>query len=103
MRKKGKVASQVEDVVLVHDDGPRLFWRINRIMKLYRSPDHECMVTQIKAGAEVTTRQVVKLYPLEADLIVDDDSKPSSDPQAPTTEVKQTGVMLINDHHGGLL
>ena len=62
--RDGKWPSEGE-VVLIHDDGPRLFWKLGIITKLFRGSDGQSRVAQLRTGHGTTTRPIVKLYPLE--------------------------------------
>lgn len=85
-RRSGNLWPTVGDVVLVHDEGPRLFWRLGLILKLLPGLDGITRVAQIKTSTGVTTRPIVKLYPLEqeCDTIgeVSDDSDNPEDTKA---------------------
>ena len=53
------------DVVLVHDGGPRLFWKMARVLEPIEGPDGVVRVVKINLAGHITTRPVVNLYPLE--------------------------------------
>ena len=59
---------KVGDVVLVHDEGPRLYWKLARIIEPIKGNDGIVRVAKIKMSGNVTTRPIVKLYPLEDDV-----------------------------------
>lgn len=80
---KGKVFPQVGDVVLIHDEGPRLMWRLGRVTKLYLGSDNMCRVCEVKTGTGLTTRPMVKLFPLEINLESGGNSEPNSLPVLP--------------------
>ena len=53
------------DVVLIHDDGPRLKWKMGLITEILEGKDHCIRVVRLKTENGKTTRPVTKLYPLE--------------------------------------
>ena len=56
------------DVVLVHDDGPRLYWRLARVIELIKGMNGIVRVVKLRVGKNETTRPITKLYPLEQSL-----------------------------------
>ena len=56
------------DVVLVHDDGPRLYWRLARVIELLKGMNGIVRVVKLRIGRNETTRPITKLYPLEQSL-----------------------------------
>ena len=55
----------VGDVILVHDDTPRLQWRLAVIEKLIRGLDGFARAAKIRTSTGKTNRPVAKLYPLD--------------------------------------
>ncbi|XP_053406534.1 uncharacterized protein LOC123530253 [Mercenaria mercenaria] len=53
------------DVVQVHDEGPRLRWKLAVVQELITGNDGLVRAAKIKTVNGLTTRPVVKLYPLE--------------------------------------
>ena len=53
------------DVVIIHDDGPRLRWQLGRITKLIPGIDGQVRSAQVKTCHGKLTRPILKLYPLE--------------------------------------
>ena len=66
--RSGSTWPRVGDVVLIHDDGPRLLWRLGRVTKLLRGCDHLCRVVELRTEKGTTTRSIKNLYPLEVEL-----------------------------------
>ena len=58
----------IGDVVIVHDEGPRLYWKLAKIIETIKGSDGIVRVARIKMGDNITTRPVSKLYPLEQSL-----------------------------------
>ncbi|XP_057379622.1 uncharacterized protein LOC130701716 [Daphnia carinata] len=58
-------SAKVGDVVLVHNEGPRIDWKLAIIEKLIVSPDGETRIAEIRTAEGKTNRPVSKLYPLE--------------------------------------
>ena len=66
LQKKCPKHPKVGQIVLVHDDSPRLLWKMAKILSLNQSPDgHVRSVSLRMAGGTVTTRPTIKLYNLE--------------------------------------
>ena len=55
----------VGDIVLIHDAGARLCWKLGKIIELFKGVDGHVRVVKLKTSAGITTRPVIKLYPLE--------------------------------------
>ena len=55
------------DVVLVHDDSPRLNWRLGRVEKLFLGDDGLCRSALVRLGRtqNLVKRAITSLYPLE--------------------------------------
>ena len=60
-----KTFPQIGDIVLIHKENSRLFWRLGLITKLFRGIDEHHRVAQVKTATGVISRPVIKLYPLE--------------------------------------
>jgi len=56
---------KVGDVVVVHDDVPRLKWQLAVVKELQRGQDNAVRSAIIRTVNGVTSRPIVKLYPLE--------------------------------------
>ena len=54
----------VGDVVLIPDDGPRMFWKVGRIIQLFGDKNNY-RVAKLKSKWGVSVRPLTKLYPLE--------------------------------------
>jgi hypothetical protein len=70
---------KVDDVVLVYDEGPRLFWRLGRVVELIPSRDNEVRSVKLllsgnpEHSGHVITRPISRLFPLE--IMAADDGK----------------------------
>ena len=53
------------DVVIVHDEKPRMQWRLAVVEGLIKGGDNLTRAAHIRMGNYKTTRPIVKLYPLE--------------------------------------
>ena len=52
-------------MVLVHDEGPRSLWKLARVVEPIKGHDGIVRVAKIQLAGTITTRPIVKLYPLE--------------------------------------
>lgn len=59
---------QVGDIVLIHEERPRLYWKLGRIVKLFPGIDGHIRVAELQTLTGSTTRPIIKLYPLEQDV-----------------------------------
>jgi hypothetical protein len=75
-KEKFKPSIKVGDVVLVHNEGPRIYWKLAVIESLIISPDVEIRAANIRTAEGKTNRPVSKLYPLEVTAPID--SSPSA-------------------------
>ena len=53
------------DIVVVHDDAPRLHWKLAIVEELIKGNDGLVRAVRIRTSNCTTTRTIVKLYPLE--------------------------------------
>ncbi|XP_065911263.1 uncharacterized protein [Dysidea avara] len=60
-----KEVIKVGDVVIVHDEKPRMQWRLAVVEGLIKGGDNLTRAAHIRMGNYKTTRPIVKLYPLE--------------------------------------
>ena len=58
----------VGELVLIHDDGPRVYWKFGIVTKLFPGIDGMIRVAQLRTTAGTTTRPIIKLYPLELNV-----------------------------------
>ena len=56
---------KVNDVVLIHENCPKLQWKMGRILELLYGPDNIARVAKIKTKNGILTRAIINLYPLE--------------------------------------
>lgn len=66
-RKSGSNTPTIQkgDVVQVHDEGPRIRWRLAVVQDLIPGSDGRIRAATIRTSQGITTRPIVKLYPLE--------------------------------------
>ena len=83
--KQVKPKIKVGDVVLVHNEGPRVEWKLAVIDKLIVSPDGEIRAADIRTSNGKTNRPVSKLYPLEVTETIET-SPNSPSPQPPVID-----------------
>jgi len=69
---------KVGDIVIVHDDVPRLKWQLAVVTDLQRGQDDAVRSAIIRTSNGVTTRPIVKLYPLEVNVEMSTPEKDSS-------------------------
>ena len=72
----------VGDIVLIHDDGPRVNWRLAIVTKLLTGGDGLTRAAEIRTSTGTTNRPIAKLYPLE----VNDDTGTVNDEPGKTKE-----------------
>ena len=60
-----KQAIRVGDVVVVHDEKPRIQWRLAIVEELIKGRDNLICAAHIRMSTYKTTRPITKLYPLE--------------------------------------
>jgi hypothetical protein len=98
--KRFESTVKIGDVVLVHNEGPRLEWKLAVIEKLIVSPDGEVRAAEIRTAGGKTNRPISKLYPLEVTETIEISSPPSqsasSDP-VPATRPKRKAAIAANE------
>ena len=52
-------------VVLIHDDGPRIRWRLGVVNGLITGKDGLVRAANVRTSTHVTNRPITRLYPLE--------------------------------------
>ena len=57
--------ARVGDVVHIHDDSPRIRWRLGVIEQLNKGADGLVRSVQLRTSTGMTNRYIAKLYPLE--------------------------------------
>ena len=53
------------DIVLIHDDLPRIRWQLGKITSTFIGRDGHIRVAEVKTKSGTITRPIAKLYPLE--------------------------------------
>ena len=56
------------DVVLIHDDGPRIRWRLGVVDNLITGSDGFVRAANVRTSTNVTNRPITRLYPLEVSV-----------------------------------
>jgi hypothetical protein len=56
---------KVGDIVLVHDETPRIYWPLGRIEELTTGRDGHTRAVRVRTRRGILSRPVAKLYPLE--------------------------------------
>ena len=79
---------KVGDIVIVHDDVPRLKWQLAVVKELQRGHDNAVRSAVIRTVNGVTNRPIIKLYPLEVNVETETpDSQDILDDSTPDTPV----------------
>ena len=92
------------DVVIVHDEKSRLYWRLAVVEDLIEGNDGLVRAAHIRMGKLKTTRPIVKLYPLEVSEVrdqvtthpsttVNSEVSRSTEESSTTTRVKRTAAL----------
>jgi len=87
-----KEVIKVGDVVIVHDEKPRMQWKLALVEGLIKGRDDLARTAHIKMGNYRTTRPIVKLYPLE--VCNPDAVNPSRHSDAVTDETRSSQAMF---------
>ena len=74
---------KVGDVVLVHDESPRILWKMAVVTDLVRGNDGLVRAAKIRMKNTETSRPIVKLYPLEIRSATDDADQSICDEDRP--------------------
>lgn len=94
---------KVGDVVIVHDDIPRIKWRLAVVKELQRGHDGFVRSASIRTANGITNRPITKLYPLEVnaetieaekryDALLTDGDDSTQDSHHPSTDESQTST-----------
>ena len=95
-----KQAIGVGNIVVVHDDKPRLQWRLAIVEELIRGRDNLVRAAHIRMGTYKTMHPIVKLYPLEvssedqcdSDTQVTSDNKTHEEATSDNTDTTSSSV-----------
>lgn len=68
INEKSNLNLKVGQVVLIHDDCNRMFWKLGVIEQLHIGADNNVRSADVRTTSGVLTRPIVKLYPLELDI-----------------------------------
>ena len=63
---KGKISlMKTGDIVIIHDDVPRVYWKLGMILETYPGRDNIIRSLKLKTANGIVTRPIQKCYPLE--------------------------------------
>ena len=83
---------EVGDMVLIHDDGPRLQWRLGIVDSLLQGNDGLVRAVNVRTNNRITSRPISRLYPLEVSLPSDNQTECSNSTEIATNSTKdETG------------
>ena len=68
-RETSTILPKVGDIVIIHDDNPRVEWKIGKVTELIPGKDGE--VAKVLSNKTELTRATYKLYPLEVNAMID--------------------------------
>ena len=94
LARSGGVWPKEGDVVLIQDEGPRLFWKLGVVTQLKQGLDGYTRVAEIRLTKGTTIRSVRHLYPLEMSVEVkgDEDSNIVSIPTSASNREQADGT-----------
>ena len=76
-------------VVLIHDDKPRLQWRLGLVKELLRGSDGAIRSVSLQTATGLTNRPINKLYPLEITADIQHHKpQPESTSEPPTEPIR---------------
>ena len=73
---------RVGDIVQIHDEGPRINWRLAVIEELITGKDGLVRAANIRTSTGRTNRPIIKLYPLEVSSSSNSEASTNDDPQS---------------------
>ena len=83
---------KVGDIVLVHDDTPRVNWKLAVIQQVIKGKDGLIRAANIRTASGITNRPITKLYPLEINAssmnTTDESLNPTPSPQPSNANVR---------------
>ena len=85
LTKNVSIVTRVGNIVLVHDDGPRLHWKLEQIVSVSTSDDGCIMSARVASWMCVVSRPVTKLYPMEVTTVENVDEVQQYDNSRKTT------------------
>lgn len=77
---------KVGDVVSLHDDGPRVNWRLTVVTRLLVGGDGLTRAAEIRTSTGTTNRPITKLYPLEVNSSTIPSNGTPREPEKTTSE-----------------
>ena len=94
-----KQTIRVGDIIIVHDEKPRMQWRLAVVERLVKGGDSLVRAAHIRMGSYKTTRPITKLYPLE---VSDPDEMNSQNSSDNTTEGVQDPQPITDEPNAKL-
>ena len=87
-RASGHNSQQIKvgDVVSVHDEGPRVNWRLAVMTRLMVGGDGLTRAAEIQTSTGITNRPITKLYPLEVNSSTIPSNDTPNEPEKTTSE-----------------
>ena len=65
---KGVTSPAVGNIVLIKDEGPRLYWKMGRVVKTHQGEDSVTRVATVKTATGESIRPITRLYALELNI-----------------------------------
>ena len=91
---------KVGDVVLIHNDGPRLHWKLSIVDSLIQGNDGLVRAVNVRTNNRVTSRQISRLYPLEVSLPSNNQTEHSNATEI-TTNSTEDGILYSGNYVAG--
>ena len=84
---------KIGEVVLIHDDGPRIHWRLGVVESLITGNDGLVKAANVRTSTHTTSRPITRLYPLEVSAPTD------LEMALPESQTGTTVDMMESRHH----
>ena len=96
-RKTSTILPKVGDIVIIHDDNPRVEWKIGKVTDLIPGKDGEERVAKVLSNKTELTRATYKLYPLEVNAMTDTSDSTIDCKDGSSTEHPEQSDALIKE------
>ena len=96
-RVTSTILPKVGDIVIIHDDSPRVEWKIGKVIELIPGKDGEERVAKVLSNKSELTRATYKLYPLEINAMIDENDATDDHEDGNRTERLNRSDVLIKD------
>ena len=96
-RKTSTILPKVGDIVIIHDDNPRVEWKIGKVTELIPGKDGEERVAKVLSNKTELTRATYKLYPLEVNAMIDTSDSTIDCKDGSSTEHPEQSDALIKE------